>query len=106
MKSKFVLKEVETSETALDYTGNQLSIGDIVVFAEKTYSDIPYLTRGKITKITLCKDPEDLKIKDTRITIEKLDSSIGVGKYSIITEYSYAKRKYNTILKFGEYEES
>lgn len=99
MKSKFILKEVETSETALDYTGNQLCVGDVVVFAESSYRDIPYLTRGMITKIIECKDPETLEIKDTRLTIEKLDSSVGVGEYNKITEYRYARRRFNTILK-------
>lgn len=35
MKSKYVLKEVETHETAVDYMEEQLSVGDKVVISRQ-----------------------------------------------------------------------
>ena len=98
MKSKFILKEVETSETAKDYMGEQISVGDIVVIARSFYKSTPNLEHGVVNKITICRDPDSLEIIDTRLEIKRIGSSISYRNEGDIVNFSYGRRKKSYIL--------
>lgn len=100
MKSKFILKEVETSETAKDYMGEQISVGDIVVIARSFYRSTPNLEHGIVNKITICRDPDSLEIMDTRLEIKRIGSSISYrnNEWGDIVNFSYGRRKKSYIL--------
>lgn len=99
MKSKFILKEVETSETAKDYMGEQISVGDIVVIARSFYKSTPNLEHGVVNKIIICRDPDSLEITDTRLEIKRIGSSISYrNEWGDIVNFSYGRRKKSYIL--------
>jgi hypothetical protein len=98
MKSKFILKEVETSETAKDYMGEQISVGDIVVLARSYGRSTPSLEHGVVNKITICRDPDSLEITDTRLEIKRIGSSISYRDEGDIVNFSYGRRKKSYIL--------
>ena len=100
MKSKYVLKEVETSETAKDYMGEQISVGDIVVIARSfCSSNTPSLEHGVVNKIIICRDPDSLEITDTRLEIKRIGSSISYrNEWGDIVNFSYGRRKKSYIL--------
>lgn len=81
MEKKFSYSPKAYKNMPKDFMGNLLSVGDMVVISERTYSKTPYMVYGEVKKIDVETKKKDGLLKSFTVYIFPMGQSDGTDGF-------------------------